>query len=56
MKVKKNCDVCGREFDYPFYAYLWDNVICFECAWKVGPEIDLTDKVILPTGGAEHGQ
>lgn len=57
MKIKNVCDLCGRKIDYPFYAFAWDNVICFECVWKVGPEYDLTDKVILPSsGGAEHGQ
>ena len=56
MKIKTLCDVCGKRIDYPFYAFAWDNVVCFECAWNAGHELDLTDKVILPSGGAEHGQ
>lgn len=56
MKIKNVCDLCGRKIDYPFYALSWDNVVCFECAWKLEPETDLTYTVILPSGGAEHGQ
>lgn len=55
MKIKKTCDVCGKEFEYPFYAYLWDKAICFDCAWVVGPEKDFTNVVILP-GGGHDGQ
>lgn len=56
MKVKKTCDVCGREFEYPFYAYLWDKAICFDCAWETESDINLDDVVILPVGGNHYGQ
>lgn len=56
MKTKNVCDVCGKEFEYPFYAYFCDEAICFECAWIAKPDKDLRNVVILPAGGAQDGQ
>ena len=54
--IKKTCDLCGREFEYPLYAYLWEKVICFQCAWETESDINLDDVVILPVGCNHYGQ